>query len=70
MVDGLATVLSKANTGAGAPPYLEGVTHLQYADDTTILVEPSDLGIDNLKLLLICFGNMPGLKFNFDKSEG
>jgi hypothetical protein len=31
------------------------VTHLQYEDDTVILIEPSDLGIANIKLLLLCF---------------
>jgi hypothetical protein len=42
---------------------------LQYADDTLTLIEPSDEGIVNLKLLLLCFENMSGLKINFDKSE-
>jgi hypothetical protein len=45
------------------------VSHLQYADETLILVEPYDEGIANLKLLLLCFENMSGLKINFDKSE-
>jgi hypothetical protein len=34
-----------------------------------VLIEPSDLGIANLKFLLLCFENMSGLKINFDKSE-
>jgi hypothetical protein len=34
-----------------------------------ILIEPSELGIANLKLLLLCFENMSGLKINFGKSE-
>jgi hypothetical protein len=46
-----------------------GVMHLQYADDTMIMIEPSDLGIANLKLILLCFENMSGFKINFDKSE-
>jgi hypothetical protein len=33
------------------------------------MIEPSDLGIANLKFLLLCFENMSGLKINFDKSE-
>jgi hypothetical protein len=33
------------------------------------LIEPSDEGIENLKLLLLFFENMSGLKINFDKSE-
>lgn len=46
-----------------------GVTHLQYVDDTMIMVESSHLDIVNLKFLLLCFEAMPGLKINFDKSE-
>jgi hypothetical protein len=34
-----------------------------------ILIEPSKLGIANLKLLLLCFENMSGLNINFSKSE-
>jgi hypothetical protein len=34
-----------------------------------ILIEPSEMGIANLKLLLLCFENMSGLKINFSKSE-
>ena len=45
------------------------MTHLQYADDTMIMVEGSDLDIINLKFLLLCFEAMSGLKINFDKSE-
>jgi hypothetical protein len=33
------------------------------------MIEPSDEGIANIKLLLLCFENMSGLKINFDKSE-
>ncbi|KAE8807126.1 ABC transporter G family member 37 [Hordeum vulgare] len=46
-----------------------GVTRLQYADDTMIMVEGSDLDIVNLKFLLLCFEAMSGLKINFDKTE-
>lgn len=46
-----------------------GITHLQYADDTMIMVEGSELDIINLKFLLLCFEAMSGLKINFDKSE-
>jgi hypothetical protein len=42
---------------------------LQYADDTLILIERTDEGIAHLKLLLLYFENMSGLKINFDKSE-
>jgi hypothetical protein len=34
-----------------------------------ILVEPSTLGVANLKILLLCFENMSGLKINLSKSE-
>jgi hypothetical protein len=42
---------------------------LQDADDTLILIEPIDLGIANLKFILLCYENMSGLKINFDKSK-
>lgn len=45
-----------------------GVTHLQYVDDTMIMVERSDLDKVNLKFLLF-FKAMSGLKINFDKRE-
>ncbi|XP_047051186.1 ABC transporter G family member 41-like [Lolium rigidum] len=74
LVDGLAAMLAKANSAGhirGVVSHLipGGVTHLQYADDTLVMIEPSDLGIANLKFLLLCFENMSGLKINFDKSE-
>lgn len=46
-----------------------GVIHLQYTNDTMIMVERSELDIINLKFLLLLFEAMPGLKINFDKSE-
>jgi hypothetical protein len=74
MVDALAAMLSRANEAGpiqGVVPHLipGGITHLQYADDTMVMIEPSDEGIANLKLILLCFENMSGLKINFDKSE-
>jgi hypothetical protein len=74
VVDALAAMLSKANKAGhiqGVVPHLipGGITHLQYADDTMVMIEPSDEGIANLKLILLCFENMSGLKINFDKSE-
>lgn len=47
----------------------EGLTHVQYADDTEIMVEPTVESIRNLKLILYCFEFMSGLKINFHKSE-
>ena len=48
---------------------LEGVTHLQYADDTIVMVELNDDCIANLKFILLCFEAVSGLKINFSKSE-
>ncbi|KAK1685344.1 hypothetical protein QYE76_046192 [Lolium multiflorum] len=74
MVDSLAAIIARATESGhlkGVVPHLipGGITHLQYADDTLILIEPSDMGLANLKLLLLCFENMLGLKINFAKSE-
>jgi hypothetical protein len=74
IVDGLAAILAKASSAGhieGVIPHLipGGVTHLQYADDTMILIRPTGVGIANLKTILLCFENMSGLKINFDKSE-
>uniref|UniRef100_A0A453BV09 Reverse transcriptase domain-containing protein n=2 Tax=Aegilops tauschii subsp. strangulata TaxID=200361 RepID=A0A453BV09_AEGTS len=73
--DALAGILDKAQRAShlkGVVGHLipgDGVTHLQYADDTMIMVEGSDLDIVNLKFVLLCFEAMSGLKINFDKSE-
>jgi hypothetical protein len=48
---------------------LGGVTHLQYADDTMIMIENDNNSINNLKFLLICFELLSGLKINYHKSE-
>ena len=74
-MDALAAILEKAKIAghiSGVVGHLiprGGVTHLQYADDTMIMVEGSELDIINLKFLLLCFETMSGLKINFDKSE-
>ena len=46
-----------------------GVTHLQYADDTLLMFEPYDHSIASIKLLLLVFEILSGLKINFLKSE-
>jgi hypothetical protein len=52
------------------PHLIEGViTHLQYADDTIIIIQLRDLEIGNLKFLLVCFESMSGLRTNFHTSE-
>jgi hypothetical protein len=47
----------------------EGVTHLQYADDTMIMVQNTELSLINLKFILLCFELLFGMKINFHKSE-
>lgn len=46
-----------------------GISDLQYADDTIILLENNDRCIANLKFLLLCFEALSGLKINFSKIE-
>jgi hypothetical protein len=55
----------------GLMPHLieGGITHLQYADDTTIFMEMEEQTVVNVKFLLYCFENMSGLKINYQKSE-
>ena len=68
-------ILDKAKAAGhikGIVPHLvgeHGVSLLQYADYTIIMVEGSESDISNLKFLLLCFQQMSGLKVNFDKSE-
>ncbi|EMS59497.1 ABC transporter G family member 37 [Triticum urartu] len=75
VVDSLASILDKAKDAGhirGIVPHLVrggGVSLLQYADDTIIMVEGSVQDIANLKFLLLCFQQMLGLTINFDKSE-
>nr|XP_020153511.1 uncharacterized protein LOC109738821 [Aegilops tauschii subsp. strangulata] len=45
------------------------MTHLQYVDDTIIMVELNDAFLAQLKFILLCFEAMSGLKINFAKSE-
>lgn len=47
----------------------DGISHVQYVDDTVIMIDGSDLSIRNLKLILYCFEWLTGLKINFHKSE-
>ncbi|XP_073357890.1 uncharacterized protein [Aegilops tauschii subsp. strangulata] len=75
VVDALASILDLAKRAGhirGICPHLvanRGLTHLQYADDTIMMVEGSDEDIQNLKFLLLCFQEMSGLTINFAKSE-
>ena len=75
MVDALALILDLAKRAGhirGICPHLVangGLTHLQYAYDTIMMVEGSDEDIQNLKFLLLCFQELSGLTINFAKSE-
>jgi hypothetical protein len=74
-MDALAEILEKAKIDGHISSVVGhlipggGVTHLQYADDTMIMVEGSELDIINIEFLLLCFEEMSGLGINFDKSE-
>jgi hypothetical protein len=67
----MLTKASEAGHIAGVAPHLipGGISHLQYADDTLILVQYNEQHISNLKFLLMCFEEMSGLKINYHKSE-
>jgi hypothetical protein len=58
---------------AAAVPLLtkasQGISHLQYVDDTLILIQYNEAHISNLKFLLMCFEDMSGLKINYHKSK-
>ena len=73
-VEALSIMISLANEKGqiqGVVPHLvpSGLTHLQYADDTLILIQHKELDVANLKFLLMCFEDMSGLKINYHKSE-
>jgi hypothetical protein len=74
MADALSALIDVATRAGhlrGVVPHLiqGGVTHLQYADDTILLLALDDMCIANLKFLLIAFEILSGLKINFLKSE-
>ena len=47
----------------------DGLSILQYADDTILFLEDDSEAARNLKLVLIAFEKLSGLKINFHKSE-
>lgn len=74
MVDALSRILDHAASSGHILHVVShlipnGLSHLQYADDTIIIVENNDLCLANLKFLLLCFEALSGLKINFAKSE-
>ena len=73
-VDVLAILIQRAKRMGlfkGVLPNLveEGLSILQYADDTIILLQHNFEEARNLKLLLCAFEQLSGLKINFHKSE-
>jgi retron-type reverse transcriptase len=74
MVDMLAVFISRAKEVGqvqGVVPHLvdEGLSVLQYADDTVIFMDNDQERAKNIKLLLCAFEQLSGLKINFHKSE-
>ncbi|WVZ88313.1 hypothetical protein U9M48_034848 [Paspalum notatum var. saurae] len=46
-----------------------GLTHLQYADDTILFLENTEIEIRNTKFPLFCYEEMSGMRINYAKSE-
>jgi hypothetical protein len=72
IVDVLAAILDAASSarhvqGVVPHPVPEGVTHLQYANDTIMLFQNEPNSIINVKFLLLSFELLSGLKINFLK---
>ena len=74
VADMLATLVERAKVAgqvSGVIPHLveEGLSILQYADDTILFLDHDLDKARNLKLLLCAFEEFSGLKINFHKSE-
>jgi hypothetical protein len=74
VVDMLAILIKRAKAEGqidGVVPHLvdDGLSILQYADDTLIFLGHDLEKAKNLKLLLCAFEQLSGLKINFHKSE-
>jgi retron-type reverse transcriptase len=72
VVDMLAILISRAKEAdhiRGVVPHLvdEGLSVLQYADDTVIFMDNDLERTKNMKLLLCAFEQLSGLKINFYK---
>jgi hypothetical protein len=70
----LATLLRKASSQGkikGVLSHLipEGISHIQYADDTILMVEGDDSSVTHMKFILYCFEWLSGLKINYHKSK-
>lgn len=74
VADALSAMLTRAASAGliqGLVPSLVagGITHLQYADDTILLLQFSVENLTNIRRILACYEAMSGMKINFDKSE-
>ncbi|CAD6214032.1 unnamed protein product [Miscanthus lutarioriparius] len=74
VADALSAMLSRACSAKaikGLVPHLfeGGLTHLQYADDTVLLLHFDPKNLRNVRLLLSCYEAMSGMKINYEKSE-
>jgi retron-type reverse transcriptase len=74
VVDMLVVLISRAKEAGqilGVVLHLvdEGLSVLQYADDTVIFMDNDQERAKNMKLLLCTFEQLSGLKINFYKSE-
>ena len=70
----LATLIFQAKSNGnirGVVPHLvnDGLSILQYADDTILFLDHNMLQARELKLVLSTFEQLSGLKINFHKSE-
>jgi hypothetical protein len=74
VVDMLAILIARAKDAGqveGVIPHLiqDGLSILQYADDTVIFMNHDVEKAVNMKILLSTFEQLSGLKINFHKSE-
>lgn len=74
VVDMLAIIISRAKESGqieGVIPHLiqDGLSILQYVDDTVIFMSYDVEKAINMKLILSTFEQLSGLKINFRKSE-
>jgi hypothetical protein len=74
VTDMLAVLIKRAKDEgqiSGIVPHLvqDGISILQYADDTIIFMDHDLKKAQNMKLLLCAFEQVSGLKINFHKSE-
>lgn len=72
--DALAAIFDNAKragilSGLVLEIFPNGITHLQYADDTVIFIPFDTNQIVASKILLYCFEEMAGMKINYHKSE-